>query len=650
MLETSATDAPIALGGEVEIRAAASKADAVPVTIDAYSGGVLELADKGPTIVDLAGLGTPGTVPLLIDHRNEIASQAGSGTPRTDGKRLYVTGEIASGSAAGAQVLAGHRGGAKYQASIGATPLETERLQAGETVQVNGQSFTAGARGLLVVRRSRLNEVSVLPLGNDKTTSVAIAASHPRNGAPTMAAATSPEENPSDIRASLQAEMSQRWKQLGDILGSDPILATAVAENWTDERAELHALKASMPRSPLAHSRGAGAAPRDADVIEAAFMVNAGSDGEDLKAHFDDRTIDAAMGGDMRGFGLQDLCRLTIRRSGKSLGVGGFNPSTIRAAFEADRDIKASGNSAYSLTGITNNAANKFSLQGFNQAGTEWKQWCAVASVKDFKEHSFYRLSAGTQYKELGVGEAIPMGDLSEEKFSNMAKTHALMLTIPREVIINDDLGMVREGARLKLGYGAGLTLSHTIYGKLLDSAAVGSGKFFHTSHADRGPNYKAGADTSLSVDATEAAVTMMLKQVDKEGDPIDVVPRFLLTGPEQAFLADRICKDEYAPNYGATEREPTRNALAGRLEPLMSRYLNHASVSGGSATTWFVLADPRSLGTGAMQVVFLQGRQTPILESADTDFTTLGIQMRGYFDFDAKLMEKACAVKFAGA
>jgi hypothetical protein len=45
----------------------------------------------------------------------------------------------------------------------------------------------------------------------------------------------------------------------------------------------------------------------------------------------------------------------------------------------------------------------------------------------------------------------------------------------------------------------------------------------------------------------------------------------------------------------------------------------------------------------------FLNGRQTPIVETADADFNTLGIQMRGYHDFGCALQEFRGGVKSIG-
>ena len=50
------------------------------------------------------------------------------------------------------------------------------------------------------------------------------------------------------------------------------------------------------------------------------------------------------------------------------------------------------------------------------------------------------------------------------------------------------------------------------------------------------------------------------------------------------------------------------------------------------------------------IEVCFLNGQQNPTVETADADFNTLGIQMRGYHDFGVSKQDYRAAVKSKGA
>ena len=47
--------------------------------------------------------------------------------------------------------------------------------------------------------------------------------------------------------------------------------------------------------------------------------------------------------------------------------------------------------------------------------------------------------------------------------------------------------------------------------------------------------------------------------------------------------------------------------------------------------------------------MVFLNGQESPTIESTDADFSTLGIQLRGYHDFGVAKQDPRAAVKAAG-
>jgi hypothetical protein len=77
------------------------------------------------------------------------------------------------------------------------------------------------------------------------------------------------------------------------------------------------------------------------------------------------------------------------------------------------------------------------------------------------------------------------------------------------------------------------------------------------------------------------------------------------------------------------------------QYRPVESRYIT-------STITWYLL--PVAAGDMApMEVAFLDGVQSPTIESADADFDTLGVQFRGYFDFGVARKEWRASVKSAG-
>ena len=132
---------------ESRIEAAAGESKPTKISIVAYSGGIMNVVGFGPTIVDLAGLKLPASVPLLADHENRLNAVAGGGKPEVKSNRLHVNGALADTAPAATQVKALMSAGVELQASVGVEPIVRKWLQAGEKVQVNGRTLTVPPAG-----------------------------------------------------------------------------------------------------------------------------------------------------------------------------------------------------------------------------------------------------------------------------------------------------------------------------------------------------------------------------------------------------------------------------------------------------------------------------------------------------------------------
>jgi hypothetical protein len=78
-----------------------------------------------------------------------------------------------------------------------------------------------------------------------------------------------------------------------------------------------------------------------------------------------------------------------------------------------------------------------------------------------------------------------------------------------------------------------------------------------------------------------------------------------------------------------------------------VSRYLANAQYTGNSAKAWYLLAEANDLAV--IEVAFLNGQESPTIETAQADFNVLGIQMRGYHDFGVALQEPKGGMKAKG-
>ncbi len=80
----------------------------------------------------------------------------------------------------------------------------------------------------------------------------------------------------------------------------------------------------------------------------------------------------------------------------------------------------------------------------------------------------------------------------------------------------------------------------------------------------------------------------------------------------------------------------------------MKSVFLNDSTIAGSSALAWYLLRNPAV--AAAVIVSFLNGVETPTVENAEADFSTLGIQFRGFHDFGVDEAEPLAGVKSKGA
>lgn len=134
----------------------------------AYTGPVLKNAFWGRFTIDISGIRTPqGKMPALREH-NRLRAVGVLDKKSKSLKALVAEGYFLN-SSDGRECKALLGEGFPMQASIGVNFEKVEKLDDGETVSVNGGSFTGPG---VVVRQSYVREISFVSLGADDNTSI----------------------------------------------------------------------------------------------------------------------------------------------------------------------------------------------------------------------------------------------------------------------------------------------------------------------------------------------------------------------------------------------------------------------------------------------------------------------------------------------
>ena len=630
----------------LQIEAAETKKDLANVAGVAYSGGEMnQWWSIAPLVIDLQGMEIAPQIPLLLSHENHPLTRLGVVTARVEGGMLLIEGGIDTSTENGKAIV---EQGKKYewQLSIGADVLASERMMEEEERTVNGKLFKGSH---LVVKKARLREVSVVAVGADMETHMRIAASFEQNVHLTQTKGAdmdnkkNPAEKPAEtpvitagedsaavIRATaeaaakeaVEAARAEEVKRIEAVKAATvnypEIREKAIASGWTEEKTKevISAVESVTKDMPKASGNIIirNGPEIDAKALEAALCLKVGIKEDTIKASCGEQAMDVA-DSHLRGISLKEVMVEAARIGGKSVGIG-FSNETIAAAY-----------SSAVLPGILSNVANKRSLQAFQAQTSIAERLCSAGDLNDFKESERYRLTDIGDLEIVPPGGEIKSGSLGEDKATNKLNTYGKLFVLTREMIYNDDLGEFLK-IPTAMGMRAKRKIDQVFFERLLSNPTQGDGKaLFHADHK----NYKTGTTSALSVDSLEKAIALFLDQTDSDGQPINVSPKFLLVPTALFPLAQRLTMSTVL--IGGSDVAPATNVIPKYgIEPLASPYLTNAKYPNHSDTGWYLFADPTQCDT--FEIGYFQGRRTPTVEHGDTDYNTLGMYFRCYFDF----------------
>jgi len=670
----------------------------------AYTGVPMRLAEfYRPVIVDLDGVKVrAGAHPILLNHRRDRI--LGHSESIEVGKHIKVAGVFSSPSRHAKRVIKAGKNGFPWQMSIGADIEKMVYLDDGETADVNGRKYTGplliarktsleeisfvplgadrGSSARVAATASQLEVIAMTfeawlaakgfdepdKLSDEQCKSLQAMYdaeqakpkdedSPPHNedgdgdGKKKIKAAAKPADEAKDdsasvdtgaIVANFRSELAAESKRVAEIrkicAGKHPeIEAKAIEEGTEPVHVEVEILRKGREDSP---SMTAGYQPDEGAALECAMCQSAGVSEKRLEKWYPEKVIDAATDRKLRGAGIHSLLYHTIHAAGKSVRIGVVDNDVIRTAFEADRQLRASGFSTVSLSGILGAVAYKSLMASFLAVDQVAQRICSETDVSNFHTHTRYRLVQKGEFLEVGADGEIKHGEFDETSYTNKIATYGQMIGLNRQQIINDDLGAFAQIPRL-LGRKAALALQKAVFTLVL----ANTGDFFAAANS----NYISGADTVLQITSLTTAEQTFMDQTDEAGDPVVISPAILLVPTALKVTGQQLYSETRVNELTtANKPKPANNPHAGKWRVECSPYLSNSNLTGYSSTAWYLLANPADIA--CWEIAYLRGQRTPTIESDDADFHQLGMQYRAYWDFGVAQVEKRAGVMSLGA
>lgn len=658
----------------------------------AYSGGKLYVEGFAhPVVVDLRGTlirganGSDQQIPVTLDHKDDRRVGM-TRLIRNDNSKIVMAGDTNAETSHRDEVVNSARTGYKWAFSIEGHVRRGVLVKAGQQRHINGRTHDGP---FIHATKFILRKVSAVTAGGDEDNVVRIAAAmketamdqgfknwlddhdvdpaelpdvavksleatykseRDAEAVPVVVAATdddeTPDFDPTAIKAQIRAAAADEMKRIAQaqtIFSDEPELcAKAINEEWDQTKCELEAMKAQFAKAPAAHFSDNGDVQVNS-ALECSLARRAGIKEEYLKEDYDEKTLEASLSKRYRGASIHEVMYHTCQRAGRYTRVGVVNDEFIRAALEADQELKAadsknnlranSGFSTIGLSAVLSNIANKTLLQSYQAYPMIATQICGTNDVTDFKEVSMYRVTTEGLLLKLGPSGEIKNTEITATEFKAKIDTYARMLAIDRRMLIDDDLGAFTMAAG-QFGRIAAKTIDFHFHDTLINN----SGSFFTGANSITGPD--------LDVPTMIEAETKFMDQVDDAGHPTMIMPGRLLVSNANKTSAERLFNEQRMDATGSTDSVVfVNNPHAGKYTPITSPWLNKTTLfAGANDVTWYLMADPGELS--AMLLSFLRGQRNPTVEQSQTDFNTLGVQWRAYHDFGINFHDAKAAVK----
>lgn len=406
---------------------------------------------------------------------------------------------------------------------------------------------------------------------------------------------------PADQRA--QARERRRCADITNLCQTHGVDAQRQA-SWLEEGATVDAVRAAIladigERQRATHVSPAtlGGSYRDRDMTR---------DAADALAR---RAGVAVEGEGHRHFG--DAKLLDVAR--RVLESGGVNTRTLSGNEIATRALATSD-----FAGIVALAGQRVVRNAYDSVPLAHREILRRTTANDFRaKHAVSNASAGI-LPEVPEGGEYPQMNVSAEKASYALKTYGAKIVFTRQLLINDDWGMVESAARAR-GRSAAETERAVVWGFILGNpdAPDGNPMFDNTNHG----NFPAASATPISATTLAAARKAMRTALSPDGFPVNGLLKNIVVAPNGETTFDQLLNGVYVPGSADTAMTKSLRNVVLHVEPAIS-----ASKSDWLGFTDFGQCDH-------FEYAYLSGSEGPRVEQR-TNFDTDALELKVVLDF----------------
>ncbi|KQN78550.1 prohead protease/major capsid protein fusion protein [Sphingomonas sp. Leaf62] len=316
-----------------------------------------------------------------------------------------------------------------------------------------------------------------------------------------------------------------------------------------------------------------------------------------------------------RGMGLLRMAEDLLGSSG--ISTRGMTPHEI-----AERALHTTSD----FPALMANALGRRLRSSYEEHQPTYRQWARRApNAPNFKSIDVVQMSAMPDLMKVNEGGEFRYGTFSDGKVSYGITTYGRIVSLSRQLIINDDLNALD---RILTGFaGSAARLENrTVYAQLTDNKQMPDGvPLFHADHGNL------GAAAAISVTSLGASRTRMRKQKGMQGELLNLAPTHLIVPTDQEQLAYQFTSAQFVPAK-STDTNEFRSGGRTALEPIVEPLLDETSTS-----AWYTAASNSQIDT--VEYTYLEGAEGVQLSNR-MGFTVDGVDLKASLDFAAAVID----------
>lgn len=604
------------------------------VRIVANTGALMEFGDERIAI-DVDGVYPHDRrgVPIVYAHDYSQGIGHSTAIEARDGE-LIIDGVVSRSTDIARDFVQSARAGFPWQASVAGIVRDEIRLDDDEILELHGERIVGPA---IVATSFELFEVSVVEYGADGRTSSELAArrrfnnslqkeeEHMNEEEKKLDATSIQPDADAQLKAAREAQAAE-LERVAEIkarsLGNDEALqAQAIREGWTADKFELESLRASRGQAPAVHTP----AP---DVDDKALLIaglRAAGFAPSEKKYTDAQLTAADRIGNVDFLEFAEIATKSPRYS--------FRKDSYRQICAAL--------STSNLSSVLSNVANAALIETMSAGDTSWRRVFKISSVNDYKAAKRYKIDSNFEFKQVPEGAELEHAVAADDQYTIQADLWGRQFALSEQAIVNGEaLGVFGELLR-QIAYGANDAINRQAWSLLMNPGNAGDGTaYYHASHGSL------KSSCALSLDNLSAARAQFITRTKSklETAPLGIPPTLLVVPTTLEDKAAMITKASTVSGGSGADNPTDWNPQRGRFEVVGVPFLEYATYTNYSSSTWYLFADPYRLP--AFEIAFLNGNAAPIIRQDQMKIGSLGIEFDAHFGFGVAAEDYRGALK----